>query len=311
MALIRCPRHGIPYNEDNPRGCPACALEKEGGEQAQVMRELARASQVVKRPSGPNAAPLAEPVYTVPVTTPPRPPVTEPGMLERLQETARRRPIATIGVPLSLILLGFLLLRPSPKFIQQPSPAPYHGDVLPLPIEPGVPLSAVFAILGVQPPRPSPEGPSLERYSYGTDLNIDALNGAVYAISLLVPNRSWRGLRVGIPQQEVEGALALLGPPQPAAPPVDARADILRGLLVYPSLDARPTRSFKAEVRPPNGCYDVLVTIQPRAVGILVSGQRRYAVLGPPKTQPDWVATRVQVINRAVPGPLGPAACEA
>jgi len=36
MALIRCPKHGVPFNDDNPRGCPACALEKEGGEQAQV-----------------------------------------------------------------------------------------------------------------------------------------------------------------------------------------------------------------------------------------------------------------------------------
>jgi hypothetical protein len=273
------------------------------------MRELARASQVVKRPSGPTTTPLAEPVYTAPVTTPPRPPVTEPGMLERLQETARRRPIAAIGVPLSLILLGVLLFRSGPKFIQQPSPVPYHGEVLPLPIEPGVSLSAVFAILGVQAPQPSPEGPSLERYSYGSDLNIDALNGAVYAISLVVPNRSWHGLRVGIPQREVEGALALLGPPQPAAPPVTPPSDILRGLLVYPSLDERPTRSLKAEVRPPNGCYDVVVTIQPRAAGILVANNRQFAVLGPPRTQPEWVATRVQVVNRAVPGPAGPPAC--
>jgi hypothetical protein len=309
MALIRCPKHGIPYNDDNPRGCPACALEKEGGEQAQVMRELARASQMVKRPTGATAAPVAEPVYTPPVTTPPRLPTTEPGMLERLQDAARRRPIAAIGVPLSLLLLGLLLFRSGPKFIQQPSPVPYHGDVLPLPIDPGVPLSAVFAILGVQPPGPSPEGPSLERYSYGSDLNIDALNGTVYEISLLVPNRSWHGLQVGIPEREVEGALALLGPPQPAAPPVDSRADILRGLLVYPSLDARPTRSLKAEVRPPNGCYDVVVTIQPRAVGILVAGDRRYAVMGPPRIQLEWVATRVQVVNRAVAGPAGPGTC--
>jgi hypothetical protein len=224
-------------------------------------------------------------------------------------EVARRRPIATIGVPLSVVLLGLLLFRPGTKFIQQPSPVPYRGEVLPLPIEPGVALSVVFAILGAQPPHPSPEGPSLERYSYGTDLNIDALNGAVYAISLLVPNRSWHGLRVGIPERQVEGTLALLGPLQPAAPPVDSKADIMRGLLVYPSLDGRPTRSLKAEVRPPNGCYDVVVRIQPRAAGILVSGDRRYAVIGPPKTQLDWVATHVQVINRAVPGPLGAATC--
>lgn len=309
MALIRCPRHGIPYNDDNPRGCPACALEKEGGEQAQVMRELARASQVVRRPTGVTTAPPPEPRLSVPVTTPPRAPTMEPGTLERLQHLARRRPIAAIGLPLSVILLGMLLFRSGPKFVEQPSPVPYHGAVLPLPIEPGAALTTVFGVLGVQPPRPSPEGTSLERYSYGSDLAVDGLNGTVYAISLLVPNRSWHGVRVGIPEQEVEGALALLGPPQPAAPPVNPRADTLRGLLVYPSLEGRPARSLKAEVRPPNGCYDVVVTIQPRASGILVSGDRQYAVIGPPQIQLDWVATRVQVINRAVSGPAGPTAC--
>ncbi len=313
MALVRCPKHGIPYQEDNPRGCPACALEKEGDdEHAQAMRELARASRVLRKPGSPGAVappPPPEPRYSVPVTTPPRPPTTEPGALEKLQDLARRRPIAAIGLPLSVILLGALLLRSGPQFVQQPSPVPYTGEVLPLPIEPGAGLNAVFGILGVQPPRPSPEGSSLERYSYGSDLYIDGLNGAVYLISLLVPNRSWHGLRVGIPEQEVEGALALLGSPQPAGPPTNPRPDTLRGLLVYRSLDGRPSRSLKVEVRPPNGCYDVVVMIQPRAAGVLVAEDRQYAVIGPPQIQPDWVATRVQVINRAVPGPAGPAAC--
>ena len=309
MALVRCPKHGIPYNDDNPRGCPACALEKEGGEQAQVMRELARASQVGKRPSGATAPPPVEVRYSIPVTTPPRAPTAEPGTMERLQDLARRRPIAVIGIPLSVILLGLLFFRSGPKFIEQPNPVPYSGEVLPLPIEPGASLSTVFSILGVQPPQPSPEGSSLERYSYGSDLNVDGLNGAVYTISLLVPNRSWHGLHVGIPEQEVEGALALLGPPQPAALPVTPRADTLRGLLVYASLDGRPTRSLKAEVRPPNGCYDVVVTIQPRAAGILLSGDRQYAVIGPPQVQLDWVATRIQVIDRSVSGPAGLAVC--
>lgn len=318
MALIRCPKHGIPFNEDNPRGCPACALEKEGGEQAQVMRELARASQVIRRPPGaagppagpapPEAQPRRSERFAPPVTTPPRAPVMEPGTLDRLREMARRRPIPAVGIPLIVILLGAIVFRSGPKFVQQLSPAPFTGEVLPLPIEPGVALNTVFGVLGVQPPRPSPEGRSLERYSYGSDLNIDALNGVVYLISILVPNRSWHGLRVGIPEREAEGGLALLGPPQPAAP-VMPRADTLRGLVVYPSLEGRPTRTLKAEVRPPNGCYDVVVSIQPRAVGILVEGERRYAVIGPPEAQLDWVATRVQVINRAIAGPAGPAVC--
>ncbi len=318
MPLIRCPKHGIPYNEDNPRGCPACALEKEGSEQAQVMRELARASQVIRRPPGVGPAPAPLPTepaprrserFTAPVTTQPRPPVAEPGTLDRLLELARRRPIAAIGSPLIVILLAVIVFRSGPTFLQEPSPVPLTGEVLPLPIEPGTGINTVFGVLGMQPPRPSPEGRSLERYSYGSDLNIDALNGAVYLISILVPNRTWHGLRVGIPEREAEGALALLGPPRPAAPPLTPRADTLRGLVVYPSLEARPTRSLKAEVRPPNGCYDAVVTIQPRAAGILVTGERRYAVIGPPEALYEWVATRVQVINRAIAGPAGPAGC--
>lgn len=317
MALIRCPKHGIPFNDDNPRGCPACALEKEGGEQAQVMRELARASQVIRRPGQP-AEPAPPPVdfrprrserFTAPVTAPPRAPVLEPGLLDQLPELVRRRPIPVVGVPLIVILLVALVSRSGPSYVQQPSPVPLTGEVLPLPIEPGVSVSAVFAVLGVQPPRPSPEAQSLERYSYGTDLNIDGLNGAVYIISILVPNRSWHGLRMGIPQREVEGTLALLGPPQPAGPPVVPRADTLRGWVVYPSLEGRPNRPLKAEVRPPNGCYDVVVDVQPRAAGVLVDRDRRYAVIGPPEAQLEWVATRIQVINRAIAGPRGPAAC--
>lgn len=317
MALVRCPKHGIPFNDDNPRGCPACALEKEGGDKAEVMRELARASQVIRRPgaaAGPAPPPVEAPPrrserHTAPVTAPPRPPVLEPGLLDELQELLRRRPVPVVGIPLIVILLVALVSRSGPSFVQQPSPVPLTGQVLPLPIEPGASVNAVFGVLGVQPPRPSPEGRSLERYSYGTDLNIDGLNGAVYIISILVPNRSWHGLRVGIPEREVEGALALLGPPQPAGPPVTPRADTLRGLVVYPSLDGRPKRSLKAEVRPPNGCYDVVVDIQPRAAGVLVDRDRRYAVIGPPEAQLVWVATRVQVISRAIAGPIGPAAC--
>lgn len=317
MALIRCPKHGIPYNEDNPRGCPACALEKE--EQAQIMRELARASQAGRRPST-SAAPSAPlpPVeapprhrerMAAPVTAPPRAPEFELGPLERLQELVRRRPLPWTGIPLIVILLIVLLLRSGPTYVKQPSPVPLTGDVLPLPVDPGVELTTAFAVLGVQPPRPSPLGSELERYSYGTDLMIDALNGVVYQISMEVPNRSWRGLRVGIPQREVEGALALLGLPQPAGPPVMPRADTLHGWVVYPSLDGRPNRPLKAEVRPPNGCFDVVVDVQPRAAGVLADRDRRYAVIGRPGAPFQWVATRVQVIHRAVAGPAGPAVC--
>jgi hypothetical protein len=318
MALVRCPKHGIPYNEDNPRGCPACALEQEGGDQAQVMRELARTTQAIRRPGGapadtPPPAEVRRPRRTEraapPVTTPPRIPVAEPGPLTRVLEAARRRPIPFVGIPLSAILLAGLLLRSGPEFLAQPSPAPASGPALPLPIEPGAPLVSVFAVLGTQQPQPDPDHPALERYAYGTDLTIDALNGSVYAITLLVPNRTWHGLQVGVPERQTQGALALLGPPQQVAPQTTPRADTLAGLVVYPSLDQRPTRSLKAEVRPPNGCYDAIVDIQPRTTGVLLDAGRRYAAVGPPQTQLEWVATKIQIIDRAQTGPLGDAAC--
>ncbi len=320
MALVRCPIHGVPYNEENPRGCPACWLEREGGEQAQVMRELARVSQAIRRPAD---APAPEPAsgspkepllrgsrpLTAPVTTPPRRPVAQPTSWERAQELLRRRPVPVIGLPLIAVLLGALILRSGPRFVAQPNPVPPAGEVLPLPIEPGMPMTAVFGILGVRSPQPHPESRLLERHAYGSDLAIDALDGVVYAISVLVPNRSWHGLRVGIPQREAEGALALMSPPQPVGEPVMPRADTLRGWVVYPSLEGRPRRTLKAEVRPPNGCYDVVVDIQPRAVGFVIEGDRRYAAVGPPGSTPEWVATRIQVHNRALAGPAGPAVC--
>jgi hypothetical protein len=62
-------------------------------------------------------------------------------------------------------------------------------------------------------------------------------------------------------------------------------------------------------VRPPNGCFDAIVDIQPRAAGIVIQGEREFAAIGPPGAQPDWVATRVTVVNRQMAGPLGAAAC--
>jgi len=320
MALVRCPTHGVPYNDDNPRGCPACWLEREGGEQARVMRELARASQALRRPAAPEAPdglapPAQEPLprrtqpLAAPVTTPPRLPVPEPRLRDRLYEVLRRRPIPAIGLPLTAIFLGALLLRSGPRFIEAPSPTAPAGEILPLPVEPGMPILAVFGVLGVRSPQVHPESRLLERYAYGSDLAIDALNGVVYTISIEVPNRSWHGLRVGLPQREAEGTLALLGPPQPVGEPVMPRSDTLAGWVVYPSLAGRPRRTLKAEVRPPNGCYDAMVDIQPRASGLVVAKDRRFAAVGPPGAPWEWVATRIQVVYRGLAGPAGPAAC--
>ena len=315
MALVRCPKHDIPFNDENPRGCPACAQEKEGRDSSSVMRELARASQAGRRSSGMQSARILEQAaeqFTAglpSVTTQPRAPFAEPTGLERITDFARRRPIYTIGIPLIAVAVASLLFRSGPSFIEQPDPPPATGEPRPLAVEPGSPLATVFSILGVQPPRTNPESRTLERYVYGTDLTVDALNGAVYAIALGVPTVAWRGLRVGLSQRNAEGTLALLGPPSDVAPPTAARADTIRGYLVYPSLDTRPLRTLRAEVRPPNGCLDVSVDLRPRAAGVIADGEHRYAAIGPPAAPLEWVVTRVLIVNRAVAGPSGGAAC--
>jgi len=95
--------------------------------------------------------------------------------------------------------------------------------VRPFPVAPNDPIAVVFSAVGPQRSQPNPTSPMLERYSYGTDLFVDGLNGMVYAITLAVPNRNWRGLRVGMSQTNAEGMLAMLGPPREAEPPTDAR----------------------------------------------------------------------------------------
>ncbi len=306
MALVRCPKHGIPYSDENPRGCPACAQEREKPEQASVMQELARASRALRTGAPPQRASVE---IITPITPPPKTPVVEPTLWERLRKKVGRRPIPAIGIPLILVLLGFMVFRSRPKFIEQPHPASFSGEVLPLPLEPGQPITTVFAILGTQPPRPHPEARVLERYYYGADLVIDALNRVVYAIDLRVPSRSWKGLRVGMNRLNAEGALALLGVPRESSAPQTARADTVAGYVVYPSLEDRPRQNLKVEVRPPNGCFDVAVDLQPRVVGLVRDARREYAAVGPPGAHLDWVVTRVTVISRAMPGPGGPAAC--
>jgi hypothetical protein len=58
MALVRCQIHDIPYNDENPRGCPACAREKQGEDlDAQAIQELARVSRGIRRPGAADTQP--------------------------------------------------------------------------------------------------------------------------------------------------------------------------------------------------------------------------------------------------------------
>jgi hypothetical protein len=179
----------------------------------------------------------------------------------------------------------------------------YSGVVRPFPVAPNDPIGMVFAALGPQPSQPNPTARTLERYSYGSDLYVDALNGLVYAVTLSVPNRSWRGLRVGMNQTTAEGMLAMLGTPRQGEPPTNPPSDTISGHIVYRTLDQRPRRTVLAEVRPPNGCYDVLIDLKPRSLGILSRRGQKWVTVAPLDGSHEWVVTRIRAVSRSLVGP--------
>jgi len=312
MALVRCPKHKIPYNDANPRGCPACARESQGGGEADLMRELARMSRAVQQaPEDVESAPAERPpsrpsrvTSRGPVTEQPRRPAAEQSTIARLWYRARERRWLSGSMVLIVILGAMLAVSSGPKFVEQPHPPPITESRLrPLPIDPGQSIRNAFAVLGTQPPQTAPESRRLARYTYGSELTIDALNGVIYAITYGVSNRTWRGLRVGVTEREASGALALLGIPE-ASQPTGPRPRTVSGYAVYPSLDERPVRVLRTEVRPPNGCFDVEIELRPRVVGLLIGGGHRYAVVGQGDPSIEWYSTQVRVINRAVSGPF-------
>lgn len=311
MALVRCPIHKIPYNDENPRGCPACAREKAGADQSDVMKELARVSRSVR---GTDEQPHPEPLKPAPqltwTITPQSTEATDrPGPVTRVLDTLRERRALGIAVALLPVLLVVAIVTSGPRFVAAIDPPAYQGDVRPFPIEPGQPITMVFGLLGTQAPRSVPGAARLARYFYGLDLHVDALNERVYAITIGVPNRSWRGLTVGSPERTVTGTMALLGlVREDQATPISSPLEV-SGYRVYQSLDRRPRRLLRVEVRPPNGCFDVEVELRPQTVGLLLKGDERYAVLGKGNVEPEWVATQIRVADRRVAGPSGGVAC--
>ncbi len=324
MALVRCPTHKIPYNDENPRGCPACAREKDGASSTSAIQELARASQQsAKPPIAPAPAPKQPPARrsvrtsrqfvrrpTSPfVTTPPKAPVVEEGLLDKLRQLAEQRRLLAVGGASIAVLAIVFLLTSGPRFMEGQYPTVVdEAQVRPLPLQPNAPVTTMFSTLGTRLPKTNPSSPRLAQYSYGQDLKIDAVNSVIYSITLRIPNRSWRGLRAGMDQQTAEGSLALLGGPieeGSSNPP----SETVSGYVTYPSFDARPRRTLRAEVRPPNGCFDVLVDIQPRAIGILQDGENRYIVVAREGDAFVWVVTQIRAVSRRITGPYsaGPA----
>lgn len=310
MPVVRCPIHDIPYNDENPRGCPACARAKEGAGEGDVMRELARVSRVargIEEPPAPKGAPVVE-IFQA-LREPPLPPKPEATRLDKIRKRVRGRPFLYAGAAAIPLLAVLLIMIGGPRYVDAPDPPAPVGAPRPLPLKPDGPIQTAFSVLGAVPPQAVPEAPQLARYEYGSGLTVDAVNGVIYAITFSLPSRTWEGLAVAAPELTVRGSLAMFGTPAelPAreAPPPQT----VSGYLVYPSPEARPVRTLQVDVRPPNGCFDIQMELRPQIAGVLIKGEERLAVIGRRGDEPRWVSTQVRIVNRAVAGPDGAALC--
>lgn len=318
MAVVRCPIHNIPYNDRNPRGCPACFAEKQGEDgDAAIMRQLARLSRGM--PALPDAEPAPpverpgtgeeRPSWPPPVTPPPRVPTRALRIHEKLWHWIREHRAATAGGAAVAITVVLVWIITRPDFVPAFDPALPAGDPLPVPVEVHMPVEGVFARLGGAPPTLNPDSPELARYRYGSAA-VDALNRTVYAVTLTSPARTWKGIRPGVAEEAVRSTLSLLGTPREVPGP--GRAPVRVGSYqVYTSADDRPRRTLVTAVRPPNGCYDVVVELVPRVVGRLAQGAGDAVVVARRGAPMEWAADRVRIVSRALPGPYaGPPVCD-
>ena len=328
MALVRCPVHKIPFNDDNPRGCPACLREQQGTGRVSVMQELAKA----QRPEDPPPKPAAEPRSSTakarledkgaPPTHPafrrpssglmpaPPPAAVADTSASWLAGGAFQQRFKQMAIGAIVVLVIALIVYSRPTFREGMYPTAITAAPRPLPLNPNASITAAFGTLGARSPKANPDSPRLARYTYGSDMTIDASNGVIYAISVRIPNRSWRGIHAGMSEQTASGALALLGRPSEPVSAEASQPQEMGGYWVYPSLDERPRRTLQIEVRPPNGCFDLQVDLQPQAFGTLDDGDRRYAVVGLDGPALTWVVTQVRVVSRSIRGPYsGVPAC--
>ncbi len=225
---------------------------------------------------------------------------------DRITDSSFQRWLLSIAAVLIVVFGIMWIATTRQRFVEQEHPHLLDDDtlLLPLAVPVDAPMETVFSILGTRVPRPVPDQPRLQRYSYGTDLEVDAINGRVYAISIRVPNRQWQGLRVGMSEANAQGALMLLGPPRQFGSAVTTRPQDMGGYSVYLSMDERPRKTIGAEVRPPNGCFDVLVDVQPKLAGFVIDGERRYPTLGRGDVSPEWLVTQIRIVSRATVGPF-------
>ena len=303
MAVVRCPKHELPYNEDNPRGCPACAAEEAGESLGSAWSPTGSGVEPGGSSDlgagGPGSDGLVRSIEGQLNVATDR--LTDPFRRAAgwIKDKAKARPgwaamVALVGI---ILMVGMIRRIGGPEFVAQLTPRGASGEVLPLAVEPGQPLDVMFSILGTRAPRPHPTESRMERYVYTLDLIADALNGQVHALTIRTPDRSWRGLRVGMPSVDGEGALSMLGR---FTSRDDGRGDPQPkdGYLIFPSRVTVPVTTVTAEMRPPNGCLDVTVEFQPAISGELLDGGLRSPVVGREGDDVAWVVTEIYVVSR-------------
>lgn len=319
MAVVRCPTHNVPYNDENPRGCPACWQERFGSDPSNVMRELARASKAIPHveilppPTEEEVPPIERlsKAWPPPVTPPPRLPTPEPTRLERLLRFVRRNATAVVGSVIVVVGAVLVWVITRPTFEPALIPPPVAEAPLPFPGRPNTPIMGLFVLLGPQTQRVNPDDARMTRYGFGTGVTVDVFNGTVYAVTLTSVARSWEGLRVGELERPARGRLALQGPIRDVEPEAAAPFPF-GGYLAYRRMADLPARRLIAEVRPPNGCYDVELTIAPQVIGTATRGDESFVAIARRGAAATWVVHQVRAFSRAMRGPYGgPPVCEA
>lgn len=229
--------------------------------------------------------------------------VSKPKLPEPPAPSPRRKLPMFVGGFLIVAVAGYFVLRPG----LDPLPdTDYTGQILPLPLEPGADINVMFAQLGSANPEAVQQWPSMVRYRFPS-VTVDLDNGFVYRIELNGPARTWERLRVGMGEDEARGALALLGDPSGQRtddPPVRFQS----GYRVFPSLAERPENRLTVQVRPPNGCFDLIAVLRPTPIGILKKGESEFAAVAKGSDDIAWGVEEVVVVDRKRAGPLGPAA---
>jgi hypothetical protein len=186
-----------------------------------------------------------------------------------------------------------------PRFSEQLDPPPLTADARPIPFSVNVPMTTVFSLLGTRPPGVHPADRRLARYIYGPDLTVDEYNGQIYAITLQTSTYAWGGLRVGMDETSTRGQLALVGDIKDAFTRV-ATPQTVGGYSVYRSRDMRPERSLSAQVRPPNGCFDVTVRLSPLILGTVTKGSNSYVAVARTGQPEAWMVAEIRIISQHV-----------